>query len=181
MSNFEVYLLVHQSEQHKNSNTAPVVAEQLGEQCQIINWSRVEPDKALVEKIVSGNYHSVLLFAHEFACETQGVLTQVPEASDKPMLFILLDGTWQQSRKMLRQSPYLHDLPMLQLSSEQPSQYQLRRNQREEGLCTVETVIELCKQLGDDANAAKLQQGFEVFLKDYYAHCHEVNGVRPKK
>ncbi len=38
-------------------------------------------------------------------------------------LFILLDGTWSEARKMFRKSPYLEHLPVLSLAPEQLSRY----------------------------------------------------------
>jgi len=56
---------------------------------------------------------------------------------------ILLDATWQEARKMFNKSPYLKNLPRAHIKPRQISQYQLRRNQPEGGLCTAECVVEI--------------------------------------
>lgn len=56
---------------------------------------------------------------------------------------LFIDSTWQQSRKMLRQSPWLNELPRVGLSLNYTSQYSLRRNQVKDGLSTLET-LSLC-------------------------------------
>jgi hypothetical protein len=48
----------------------------------------------------------------------------------KRPLFILLDGTWAEARKMLGRSPDLGALPVLSLAPDQASRYQLRSSGR---------------------------------------------------
>ena len=54
----------------------------------------------------------------------------------------VIDSTWQQANKMLRQTPWLTQLPMLQLADTQ-SEFSLRRNQQ--SLCTMESIIGACQ------------------------------------
>jgi DTW domain-containing protein YfiP len=62
--------------------------------------------------------------------------------------WLLLDATWQEAAKMLRQSPYLQSCYRLAIEPESPSVYRLRRNQKEGALCTAEVVMELLQQRG---------------------------------
>lgn len=61
---------------------------------------------------------------------------------DQPELTIeqlwVVDGTWQEAQKMLRQSPWLNDLPKVKIVDHSASQFVLRRNQR--GLSTLEAI-----------------------------------------
>lgn len=55
----------------------------------------------------------------------------------------VVDGTWQEAEKMLRQSPWLDRIPKIKIPANHPallaqSQFQLRRNQR--GLSTIEAI-----------------------------------------
>lgn len=61
----------------------------------------------------------------------------------KRPLFVLLDATWTEARKMFRKSPYLDALPVLSLTPAQLSRYRLRRSTRGEHLCTAE-VAAMC-------------------------------------
>jgi DTW domain-containing protein YfiP len=66
-----------------------------------------------------------------------------------PRGYLWIDATWQESRKILNQSPWLHKLPKYAISAHSiypsdsktrpVSQYKLRRNQTENGLSTIET------------------------------------------
>jgi DTW domain-containing protein YfiP len=51
---------------------------------------------------------------------------------------VLLDGTWEQARKMWRASPALHLLPRLRLSVEGPSEYVVRSQPAAGCLSTLE-------------------------------------------
>lgn len=77
--------------------------------------------------------------------------------------YILLDATWQLAHKMYRQSPYLQVLPTLSLQSMQPSQYLLRRNQRQQGWCTAESVALLLAATGYASASQKVTDAFIRF------------------
>ena len=70
-------------------------------------------------------------------------------------LFVLLDATWSEARKMFRKSPYLDRFPVLSLRPEQVSRYVLRRSRRDDHFCTSE-VAALCLELAGDARASAL-------------------------
>jgi DTW domain-containing protein YfiP len=84
----------------------------------------------------------------------------------KRPLFILLDATWAEARKMFRKSPYLDALPVLSLQPEHISRYQLRRSRRDDHFCTSE-VAALCLELSGDAAAAHT---LEAYLEVYTHH-----------
>jgi DTW domain-containing protein YfiP len=82
-------------------------------------------------------------------------------------LFVLLDGTWTEARKMFRKSPYLDRWPVLSLQPEAASRYRLRRSYRAEHLCTAE-VAALCLAMAGDTHAAQtLSAYFDVFTAHY--------------
>jgi DTW domain-containing protein YfiP len=84
-------------------------------------------------------------------------------------LFVLLDGTWSEARKMFRKSPYLDGLPVLSLNPVRASAYRLRRSQRDDHLCTAE-VAALCLEMAAEPHAAAvLWAYFEVFSAHYLA------------
>lgn len=89
-----------------------------------------------------------------------------PQAGKRP-LFVLLDATWPEARKMFRKSPYLDQLPVLSLQPEQLSRYRLRRSKRGDHLCTSE-VASLCLELaGDQLAAQTLDAYLDVFTNHY--------------
>ena len=94
------------------------------------------------------------------------VQTSDEQATQRP-LFVLLDGTWPEARKMFRKSPYLDKLPVLSLQSDQLSSYKLRRSQRDAHFCTSE-VAAMCLTLGGDALAGQaLTAHLDVFTHHY--------------
>lgn len=70
---------------------------------------------------------------------------------------------------MVRQSPYLKNLPRLSLSPTSKSQYRLRRNQLDEGMSTCEAAIGLLEQLGEPHNTEQLEQYFLNFMRHFDA------------
>jgi DTW domain-containing protein len=85
----------------------------------------------------------------------------------KRPLFILLDGTWAEARKMFRRTPCLDHLPVLSLQPEQLSAYRLRRSRREDHFCTSE-VAALCLNLASEAIAGQILEAYlDVFTHHY--------------
>ena len=79
--------------------------------------------------------------------------------------WILLDATWQEAAKMLRQSPYLQSCYRLGVKPDSPSVYALRRNQKAGALCTAEVVMELLHQIELNNEKEQLRLLFEEFNK----------------
>ncbi len=141
----KIFLLTHQRELDRKTNTGSLALEILPKQVERIIWERSLPDATLLSCIEKGTV--ALLFPSD-ASETV-----VPAASFDA--FIILDGTWQEAQKIYNKSPYLKSLPTIKIETDQKSLYTLRRNQKQNGLCTAEIVIELLKHkaCADQANA----------------------------
>jgi DTW domain-containing protein YfiP len=93
--------------------------------------------------------------------------TSAASVAPKRPLFILLDATWPEARKMFRKSPYLKAFPVLSLQSEQLSRYRLRRSTREDHFCTSE-VAALCLELAGETLAAQTLEAYlDVFTTRY--------------
>jgi len=80
--------------------------------------------------------------------------------------FLWLDGTWQETQKMLRQSPWLNTLPKFSLQA-QKSQYRLRRNQTQTGLSTLESVSYWLKEQNEVQSSQELLNFFNEFQTTY--------------
>ena len=76
---------------------------------------------------------------------------------------IILDGTWQEAKKIYNKSSYLQNARAASLAATTSSRFALRRNQIVGGLCTLECIIELCKIKGLDELATTLAAAFEQF------------------
>jgi DTW domain-containing protein YfiP len=107
-----------------------------------------------------------LVFPGEYVAPERVTHSVVVDQGRRP-LFILLDATWTEARKIFRKSPYFDALPILSLLPEKLSRYQLRRSTRSEHLCTAE-VAALCLDLAGDVEAASaLDAYFDVFSQHY--------------
>jgi DTW domain-containing protein YfiP len=60
-----------------------------------------------------------------------------------PKTVIVVDGTWSQARKVIKQNPFLLALPRLAFTPERPSNYRIRAEPSAECLSTIEAVVHL--------------------------------------
>lgn len=157
-------LLMHDVEPLKPSNTGWLIADVIGE-TSAFSWSRTEVDPQLLALLADPQWQPYIVFPGEFVAPER-VVNQVARQDGKRPLFILLDATWTEARKMFRKSPYLEHLPVLSLESEQLSRYKLRRSKRDDHFCTAE-VAALCLELAEDTQAA---QALDVYLDVFSTH-----------
>ena len=149
-----IYLVTHEKEFTRRSNTGKLVQQFLQDECDTVTWRRTQPDAQLLTAISAGRVAILAPNAEEGHCMSE---------FDS---FVLLDSTWQEANKMFRRSDYLQALPKVSLQAEQPSEFILRANQLEGGLSTVECVIELLQQYDRGTEAEQLQQIFRQFIRD---------------
>jgi DTW domain-containing protein YfiP len=149
-----IFLLTHQRERFKKTNTGSLVVDALGEKAPVVVWDRAAPDPELLRTISEGSI--ALLYP-----STDSQL--VSEAMDYEN-YIIIDGTWQEAQKIYNRSPYLKGLPAVKILPNKPSAYSLRRNQREGCLCTAECAIEILKARGFSMIANDLQSTFLTYI-----------------
>src|SRR3989338_4033832 len=157
-------LVMHDIEVLKPSNTGWLIAD-LIEQTTAFGWQRTTVDADLLALLADPQWQPYLVFPGEFVAPERVVHEVTPLPGKRP-LFILLDATWTEARKMFRKSPYLSDLPVLSLQPEQLSRYRLRRSKRDDHLCTAE-VAALCLELAGDQQAAT---ALDAYLYVFTAH-----------
>jgi len=156
---------MHDVEPMKPSNTGWLIADVLGDTT-AFSWSRTEVDPQLLALLDDPQWQPFIVFPGEFVAP-QRVVTEVLPVEGKRPLFILLDATWTEARKMFRKSPYLERFPVLSLESEQLSRYKLRRSKRDDHFCTAE-VGALCLELAGDTRAGEAVSALlEVFTTHY--------------
>ena len=167
-SEIEFYLLTHSNELLKASNTGQLLID-LPQPVTIGKWSRVVAPEDLLQKINHPQYHTRLVFPETFAIYHQQKSEPITAPVDSAMtnLFLLLDGTWQQARKIYRQSPYLHQLPLHSLQTDKKSLYTLRRNQQDQGLCTAEVVATILEQEGYEEEGESITRKLVSFCEDF--------------
>ena len=177
-------LLMADIEPLKPSNTGWLIADVVPDTF-AFGWARTEVQPGLLALLADPAWQPYVVFPGEFV-DAARVVTQLPRP-DEPVqdagagaltaprpLFVLLDATWSEARKMFRKSPYLDRFPVLSLQSEQISRYQLRRSTRDDHFCTSE-VASLCLELAGEPRAAQVLQAYlDVFTDHYLQSKHQL-------
>ncbi len=168
-----VILLTHEREVDRPTNTGVLALKAYPQWCSRIIWSRVRPNETLLNILKVSN--AAVLYPAQIVTPliTDTVKAQSCEVekddkepnlglylSEVPDTLVIIDATWQEARKMLRQSPYLQQAQKFALPDAHTSTFKLRRNQIEGGLCTLECIIRLCSLKGLCAEADYLEQVF---------------------
>ena len=167
-----VCLLMADIEALKPSNTGWLIADVVPDTF-AFGWTRTAVDPALLTLLADPQWQPYVVFPGEYV-DPARVVTQLYEHSGaawgpplRRPLFILLDATWPEARKMFRKSPYLNAFPVLSLQVDQISRYALRRSRRDDHFCTSE-VAALCLELAGESHAAQTLEAYlDVFTHHY--------------
>ena len=166
-------LLMADIEPLKPSNTGWLIADVVPDTF-AFGWARTEADPDLLALLADPQWQPCVVFPGEFVAPERVVQTVQTASPDKRPLFILLDATWPEARKMFRKSPYLNALPVLSLNPAQVSRYRLRRSRRDDHFCTSE-VASLCLDLAGEPHAAQTLQAYlDVFTHHYLQAKHQL-------
>ena len=163
-----VCLIMADIEALKPSNTGWLIADVAADTF-AFGWARTEVDPTLLALLADPQWQPYLVFPGEFVADgrvVSGVQATDPQSGKRP-LFVLLDATWPEARKMFRKSPYLDHLPVLSLQTEQLSSYRLRRSKRADHFCTSE-VAALCLELAGEPHAAQTLEAYLDVFTDHY-------------
>lgn len=147
------HLLSHPKEVHRRSNTGQVIKALWPQQCHRYIWSRQQ--NVIPSHILPS---LALLMPAEQCGKSQA-------QQDQFQHFLIIDSTWQEAKKIYRQSPYLHDLPKVSVSGA-PSSFILRANQIEGGLSTAEVAINLLNQHGYHQQSLLLERNYQAFMRE---------------
>jgi len=174
-----VCLLMADIEPLKPSNTGWLIADVVADTF-AFGWTRTETDPALLALLSDPTSRPYVVFPGEYAAPERVVHSVQPASSPdgaaaKRPLFVLLDATWSEARKMFRKSPCLNHLPVLSLQPQQMSQYKLRRSRRDDHFCTSE-VAALCLNLAGERVA---EQTLEAYLEVFTHHYLQARNQLP--
>ena len=174
-----VCLLMADIEPLKPSNTGWLIADVVADTF-AFGWARTETDPELLALLGDPQWQPYVVFPGEYVAPER-VVHNVPPPdtlggqTGKRPLFILLDATWSEARKMFRKSPYLDHLPVLSLKPDQLSRYKLRRSRRDDHFCTSE-VAALCLDLAGERVA---EQTLEAYLDVFTHHYLQAKNQLP--
>jgi DTW domain-containing protein YfiP len=173
-----VCLLMADIEPLKPSNTGWLIADVVPDTF-AFGWARTEVDPDLLALLADPQWQPYVVFPGEFVAPERVVHTlALPRAGYEPApprpLFILLDATWPEARRMFRKSPYLNHFPVLSLAPEQISRYRLRRSRRGDQFCTAEVAALCLEQAGEPRAAQVLDTYLDVFTHHYLQAKHQL-------
>ncbi|NAX46011.1 DTW domain-containing protein [Photobacterium halotolerans] len=160
-------LIMYDDEVLKPSNTGRLIADLFTDTFAFI-WSRTEPDPAMLAVLNDPQWQPYVIFPAEYGTPERVASAVVPAPGKRP-LFILLDGSWSEAKKMFRKSPYLNDFPMLSITPESRSRYQVREAAKDNQLGTAEVAARIVAGFGEQENARMLDLWFDVFRENYMA------------
>lgn len=221
------FLLMYDNEVLKPSNTGRLIAEVVPDTHASI-WRRTEGCSDLDTLLETGKYQPFLIFPKDYAAPEQTIYECNPMLSDEQLesldakaidakaienvdyskindgkipLFILLDATWRQAKKIFRKSPYLAALPMVSIppnlfneprptfdvdgvktdsaSDNFDSRYHIRKADKEGELATAEVAAKVLKLFGQNKAALHLNLWFDVFSYRYQQGVYQVNKGNP--
>jgi DTW domain-containing protein YfiP len=163
-----VCLLMADIEPLKPTNTGWLIADVVADTF-AFGWARTEVDPALLALLDDPQWQPYVVFPAQYAAAERVVhAVPSPEArGGKRPLFVLLDGTWAEARKMFSRSPYLDRWPVLSLQPEQITQYQLRNSGRGDHFCTSE-VAAMCMQLAGEHVAERTLEAYLAVFTHHY-------------
>ena len=172
-----VCLLMADIEPLKPSNTGWLVADVVADTF-AFGWARTEADPALIALLGDQRWQPYVVFPGRYATPERIVhavaaaeavtgATGATGATGRRPLFVLLDGTWAEARKMFGRSPYLDALPVLSLEPAHASQYRLRDSGRGDHFCTSE-VAAMCMELAGEPLAARTLEAYLAVFTHHY-------------
>ena len=159
---FNISLCCHSKEWQRNDNTGQW-ALLSSHNIQRIRWHRkpelILPNLSTADITAAAGHY--LLFPSDDAEDIEPLFKNTTHPIKQ---LWVIDGTWQEAQKMLRQSPWLKALPKVKIKPNQAqvieSDFKLRRNQQ--GLCTLEA-IEAAVIIPAPLAAQALNRNFHLF------------------
>ncbi|MDO6427834.1 tRNA-uridine aminocarboxypropyltransferase [Thalassotalea sp. 1_MG-2023] len=184
-SNSSFLLLMHDCEVLKPSNTGRLIADVITD-TYAFQWHRTEVSEELINLINHPDYQPYVVFPHQYATDDRNVYHHLPEKkSNKKPLFILLDGSWREAKKMFRKSKYLSALPVLSLSLDALSArgyistYSLRKAEQGFQLSTAEVASLLLIEAEEIKAAEHLSLWQQLFEYRYRKSVCQPNHLDP--
>jgi len=211
-SNAGFVLLMYDTEVLKPSNTGRLIADVFDDTFAFL-WARTSVDDKLISLLNDPTWQPIIVFPGEYAEQDRACYTNtLPESviqsraqtgcmdGAKRPLFILLDGSWREAKKMFKKSPYLNKFPVASfapelehkqacssisaelLSSKQSNEeepinkvHYIRSASKENQLATAQVAANMLKILGEENNAQLLSLWFDVFNYQYQRSVRQKN------
>tara|TARA_R110002050_G_scaffold44736_6_gene106414 strand:+ start:787 stop:1575 length:789 start_codon:yes stop_codon:yes gene_type:complete len=178
-------LLMYDTEVLKPSNTGKLIADLIPDTFAFL-WSRTTKNDELLTLLNDEKWQPFVVFPQEYADSQRQVFTQeVICTQGKRPLFIMLDGSWREAKKMFRKSPYLDKFPLVSFDPKkslhskglmnyeycspvgEDSRYTVRKTALEHQFSTAEVAARVLEMSGEQNNGHLLDLWFDVFNYQY--------------
>lgn len=164
----QVLILQHRRERFHPFNTARIVRKALNNSQLLVDHTR-----RLATRLVLRPGAGLL-----FPGPSATLITDLP-AELRPEQLVVLDGTWDNVKTMLRDIPPLQALPRYGLAPSSPSRYRIRREPRAECLSTVEATVAALRVLEPETRGLdQLLEAFNHMVERQLAHPKSLLGDR---
>ncbi len=165
---FDITMLMHTDESFRQTNTGYLIAKACKRDSQILFWERDVLNKSLEKLLEDKSKEIILVFPKDDSTEVEQMITfdEVIE-NRKKTVYIILDGTWKEVRKILRKTPALRALRRIELNGMEKTKYKLRRNKDLEHICTIEVAIELLRGMEEYGSVDTMKANFDLFIDNY--------------
>lgn len=178
-------LLMYDTEILKPSNTGKLIADVVPDTFAFL-WSRTEENKELLAVLNDEKWQPFVVFPEQYVEGDRQVFNKDIEIEPgKRPLFIMLDGSWREAKKMFRKSPYLNQFPVVSFNpevtsnKEMISRYQIRQATANNQFATAEVAARVLDMAGEVVNAEVLDLWFDVFNYQYRKSVCQQNTGNP--
>lgn len=155
-----VFILMHTREEVLPTNTARLAARVLTN-CEIrINGRKDQPMP--FDGLVEQGRQSLLLYPSSHALELSPSSAQTLRG---PFNLIVPDGGWRHTQKFTRNEPRLAGIPHVKVPVTIPSQYRLRVQPYEKGVCTLEAIARAIGVLESPEAQSRLEYILQVMVE----------------
>lgn len=148
LSKVQFCLIYSRSEIGKKNNTGVLCQRLLDDRVSEYIWRRNAEEELIsyIDSIRLRGYSPVLVYKDDDIRESVHKATDCLETvNGQGICYIIIDATWQEAKNIYKRSDILRSLTWFHISGDIVSEFALRRNQVEGGLCTAEVVGELLK------------------------------------
>jgi DTW domain-containing protein YfiP len=183
-------LLMYDTEVLKPSNTGKLIADLIPDTFAFL-WSRTTENPEMQAVLDEQQWQPFVVFPQEYAEDDRQVHsnTVLCEQGKKP-LFIMLDGSWREAKKMFRKSPYLNKFPLVSFDPKMlldnlsspvgtESRYTVRKTELEHQFSTAEVAARVLEMYGEKDNGHLLDLWFDVFNYQYQKSVCQRNKGNP--
>ena len=140
-TNAAFVLLMYDTEVLKPSNTGKLIADLIPDTYAFL-WSRTEKNNELQALLDDEKWQPYVVFPQEYGdAEREVINTSINTTSQKRPLFIMLDGSWREAKKMFRKSPYLDKYPLVCFDPSFFLQQQITQDNTSEGKDSVQPLM----------------------------------------